>query len=126
MGAAEMVRQWHATVNGLLARSLHGHQVKALAWFSWAMAVAGHCHGGRVAAAVPGAAHVASRRRRFERLLANAGVPVGGAMDAVAGRVLAPWSGRPVILILDETCRPLPKPSGDAPPQGHKLCCMKL
>jgi hypothetical protein len=122
-----MVRPWCAAVKDLVGGVLHGHQVRALALFSWAVAVAGHCHSGRVAAAVPGPACPASRRRRFERLLANANVRVAAAADALAAAVLGAWAGRPIILILDETCRPLRRPPGGrGPAQGRKLCCMKV
>jgi len=127
VGVVDMVRPWCAAVKDLVGGVLHGHQVRALALFSWAVAVAGHCHSGRVAAAVPGAACPASRRRRLERLLANANVRVAAAADALAAAVLAPWAGRPVVLILDETCRPLRRPpDGPGPAQGRKLCCMKV
>ena len=129
MGAVDMVRPWYAAVKDLLGEALHGHQVRALALFSWAVAVAGHCHGGRVATCVPGAAQVASRRRRYERLVANGALGVAAAMDAVASSVLAAWSSRPsaaVVLILDETCRRLPGPPAGAGARGHKLCCMKV
>lgn len=125
MGVMGMVRPWCAAVKGMLGGVLHGHQVKALALFSWAMAAAGHSHAGRVAAFVPGAACVASRRRRFERLVANAALDVAAASDALASALLRGWAGRPLVLTLDETCRPLPRPPG-GPAQGHKLCCMKL
>ena len=104
MGATEMVRAWRRAVEGLLGpASLHGHLVKTLALLSFAVASAGHCHSGRVAAAVPGAATPASRRRRVERLLANGRLDPPVAMDALAASVLAWWSGRRVALILDET-----------------------
>jgi hypothetical protein len=111
-----MVREWRRAVEGLFAGALHGHRVTALALVSFAVAAAGHCHGGRVAAAAPGPATVASRRRRVERLLANGGLDPRAAMGALAASVLAPWSGRRVVLILDET-----------PGRGRGgLCCMRV
>jgi hypothetical protein len=54
-----------------LVPELHGHQAKALADLSWAMALAGHCQAGQVASLVPSEAVPASCRRRQERFLAN-------------------------------------------------------
>jgi hypothetical protein len=124
VGAVEMVRSWRRTVKGIFGGGgggvrLHGHLVNALALLSFAVAAAGHCHGGRVAAAAPSpAATVASRRRRLERLLANPRLDVRAAMAALARFVLSAWaaSGRPVLLVLDET------PGG---PDG-RLCCMRV
>ena len=113
MGAKEMVCQWRSTVKGLLP-GLGTRTVKALAAISVAMAPAGHCHSGRVAALMPGPARVASRRRRVERFLANDAVDPAAAMGELGRSVLSAWSGRPLILILDET------------PKGERLRCMKL
>jgi hypothetical protein len=108
-----MVRQWRSTVKGLLP-GLHAHTLKALAAISVAMALAAHCHSGRVAALMPGPAQVASRRRRVERFLANDAVDPAAVMNELGRSVLSPWSGRPLFLILDET------------PKGQHLRCMKL
>jgi Transposase DDE domain len=124
VGAMEMVRQWRATVKDLLC-SLHGHQINALAVLSWAMAVAGHCHSGRVAAMMPGMALPASRQRRLERFLANPAVDAAGVMDQLAKSLLGGFAGCNIILILDETTRALPAHEND-PAQGNSLCCMKL
>ena len=51
-----------------LLPSLHGHQSNALADFSYAIALAGHCQAGQVALHVPTLAQPARARRRFERL----------------------------------------------------------
>src|SRR3954471_2534882 len=115
-----MVRSWRCTVKRIFCDGvLHGHLVNALALLSFALAAAGHCHSGRVAAAAPSAgATVASRRRRFERLLANPRLDVRAATAALARFVLSAWaaSGRPVLLVLDET------PGGP----GGRLCCMRV
>ena len=108
MGAAtEMLRQWRACVKQDLLPGLHGHLCKALAAVSLAVALAGHCHSGRVAAFVPGRARAASGRRRVERLLANPRLRVRCGEVLASGRlaraVLSRWSGREVVLILDET-----------------------
>ena len=122
MGAAEMVRQWRCGLEELLP-GLHGHLVNALAVFSVAMALAGHCHGGRLAAVAPspGGARVASRQRRWERLLGNRRLRPARAMGMLARAVVPRLGGgrrrrRHVVLILDET------PGG----VGGRLRCMKL
>lgn len=102
MGAARMVRQWVASVNVLLC-SLHGHTLKALALFSLAMCRCGHCHSGRLAAWAASGALVASSRRRWERLLANPRWDGRAALAELSRAVLAPWAGRHLLLVLDET-----------------------
>ncbi len=121
MGATEMVRQWRHGLKQLLP-GLHGHLLNSLAVFSMAMALAGHCHSGRLAAVAPSPpARVVSRQRRWERLLANRRLRPGEAMGMLA-RALAPSLGgagrgrRRLVLILDET------PGGT----GGRLRCMKL
>ena len=113
MGADQMVRQWTAAVNGLLG-SLHGHTLKALARFSFAMALAGDCHSGRLAALVPGGAKPASARRRWERLVANGALDPVGAIGELGAAVLRAWSGRALLLVLDET------------PGGSGLRCLRV
>src|SRR5436305_918879 len=105
-----MLRQWTACVKSDLLPGLHGHQCKALAAVSLGVALAGHCHSGRVAPLVPGPARPASARRRVERLLANPRLRVRSgevvAGGSWAGAVLSRWAGRPLVLILDETPGP--------------------
>ena len=108
MGAATgMLREWTACVKADLLPGLHGHLCNALAAVSLGVALAGHCHSGRVAALLPGRARPASGRRRVERLLANPRLRVRAgevlASGALARAVLSRWSGREVVLILDET-----------------------
>src|SRR5215217_747347 len=118
-----MVRQWRHGLEELLP-SLHGHVLNGLAVFSVAMALAGHCHSGRLAAVAPSPrARAASRQRRWERLLSNRRLRPAEAMGLLS-RAVAPSLGsgtgtgpvRRVVLILDET------------PGGVKgrLRCMKL
>lgn len=120
MGATEMVRQWRRGLEEVLP-GLHGHLLGALAVFSLAMALAGHCHSGRLAAAAPcPRARAVSRQRRWERLLGNRRLRPGEAMGLLA-RSLGPSLGagrsrRRVVLTLDET------PGG----VGGRLRCMKL
>jgi hypothetical protein len=102
VGAARMVRQWTDSVNALFC-SLHGHTLKALAAFSFAMCRCGHCHSGQLAASVVSAARPASSRRRWERLLAGGGWDGRAALGELAGGILGHWVGRRVLLVLDET-----------------------
>lgn len=102
MSAAGIVQEWRACVAGLLP-GLHGHQGKALADFSWAAALAGHCQADKLAGLAPTPATPASARRRFERLLANSRLRPRRAQRQLADAVLGPWAGRTVLVILDET-----------------------
>ena len=120
MGATEMVRQWRRGLQEVLP-DLHGHVVNALAVFSLAMALAGHCHSGRLAAVAPSpGAKAVSRRRRWERLLSNRRLRPREATGLLARSLLpslgSGTAGRKVVLVLDET------------PGGVKgrLRCMKL
>ena len=123
MGATEMVRQWRLGLQEVLP-DLHGHLLSALAAFSLAMALAGHCHSGRLAAAAPcPRARAVSRQRRWERLLSNRRLRPEEAMGMLAASLLPSLAGagaaasrRRLVLILDET------------PGGTKgrLRCMKL
>lgn len=115
--ASEMLRQWTATVKDQLLPDLHAAQAKTLAAVSLGIARSGHCDSGRVAAAMPGPATVASHRRRVERLVANGQIRPDRAQAALAGSVLPALlacPGRPLVLILDET------------PQGDRLKCLKV
>ena len=114
MGAVDHVREWRACLRAELLADLHGHQVHALADLSFAMAAAGHCHSGRVAAAVPGRARAASSRRRLERTLANTRLRPGRVFAGLARSAADRLAGRPILLILDETHN------------GRRLACLKL
>jgi hypothetical protein len=116
VSAMEMVRQWQKTVKDNLVPNLHGHQAKALAAFSFAMAQAGSCTSGLIAAAVPGAASPASVRRRLERTLSNHRIDATGAMLGLSSSLMRHWGGcgRRILLILDET------------PKANDLRCMRL
>src|SRR4051794_21492160 len=114
MGATEMIRQWTAAVNDLFP-SPHGHTRKALACFSFAMCAAGHCHSGKLAAAAAGSdAKPASTRRRWERLIANDRLDGRRALGELARSLLRDWTGRTLLLVLDET------------PNGEDLRCLRL
>lgn len=112
MGAARMVQQWSAAVKGLFC-SLHGHTLNALACFSLAMCRARHCHSGKLAAAV-GTVNPASSQRRWERLLANVRLDGQQALSELAASLLEHWTGRHLLLVLDET------------PNKEDLRCMRL
>lgn len=115
VSAVQMVNQWQQTVKDNLLADLHGHQAKALALLSWTMAIAGSCCAAAIAALAPSEkAKPASVRRRMERLLANARLDAAAAMLTLTRSIFRDWSGRSVLLILDET-----------PKQNH-LRCMKL
>jgi Transposase DDE domain len=118
VGAAEMVRQWRRGLEEVLP-ALHGHVLNSLAVFSVAVALAGHCHSGRVAAVAPSpGARVGSRQRRWERLLSNRRLRPAGVTAMLCSSLARPLGGprRRVVLTLDET------------PGGTKgrLRCMKL
>ena len=121
MGATEMVRQWRRGLEEVLP-GLHGHLLNSLAVFSVAMALASHCHSGRLAAMAPvPRARAVSRQRRWERLLSNRRLRPHEAMGMLT-RAVVPRLGtgggrrRRAVLILDET------PGGT----GGRLRCMKL
>jgi hypothetical protein len=103
MRALTIVRDWRRWVATDLLPRLQGHQSNALAAFSYASALAGHCQAGQVAAHVPTPAQRASARRRCERLLANDRLRPALAQTDLARALLAPWAGRTVRLLLAET-----------------------
>src|SRR5262245_59876784 len=103
MSANPIVQPWRRCVASRLLPDLHGHQAKALADFSYAAAVAGHCQAGRLACHVPTDATVASSRRRCERLLDNHRLRPRLAQRSLAGALLEHWAGCTLLLLLDET-----------------------
>lgn len=103
MSAARIVTQWRATVREQLFPTLHGHQSKALADFSYAMARAGHCQAARLAALVPTPAQAASAQRRFERFLGNPRLQPQPTQQRLARCLLQHWQGQTILLLLDET-----------------------
>jgi hypothetical protein len=108
-----MLQQWTAGVNDLFY-SLHGHTVKSLICFSFAMCLAGHCHSGKLALMVQSQAKPASSRRRWERLIANSALDAEAAIEELAFSLLKNWTGRKLLLVLDET------------PNGEDLRCMRI
>jgi hypothetical protein len=103
MSATPIVEQWRRCVREQLFPHLHGHQAAALADFSYAAALAGHCQAGRLAAHVPTDATPASSQRRCERLLDNPRLRPRLAQRMLARALLAGWGGCTLLLLLDET-----------------------
>jgi len=103
MSATRIVDQWRLCVREQLFPYLHGHQATALADFSYAVALAGHCQAGRLAAHVPTDATLASSQRRFERLLDNPRLRPRLAQRMLARALLQHWGGCTILLMLDET-----------------------
>lgn len=114
MSAFSIVSGWERCVMDSLLAGLHGHQARALAHLSWAMAVAGHCQAGKVSVHVPTWAQAASSQRRFERFLSNRGLRAHQAMTQLSRALLRPWTGRRLLLIVDET------------PKANELRCLKI
>jgi hypothetical protein len=114
MSALSMIRDWRRQVQNDLLPELHGHQSKALADLSFAMAVVGHCSSGEIAVAVPGDARPASVRRRLERTPANDRLDPAAVWPQWGRAALAGLVVGPILLILDET------------PDHNDLRCMKL
>lgn len=103
MNATTIVRDWRRTVATQVLPEVHGHQAKALADLSFGVAVSGQCQSGRLALAVPGPARPASVQRRCERFLANDRLRPRLTLWRLARRLLAPWAGHSLHLLLDET-----------------------
>jgi Transposase DDE domain len=114
MSALPMIRHWRRQVHEDLLPGLHGHQAKALADLSFAMALAEHCHSGKLAAFALGSPNPAASQRRLERTLANDRLDPDSVWPELARSLFQGWVGRPVILILDET------------PNRNDLRCLKL
>ena len=103
MRAATIVQDWRQCLDQQLLPQLHGHQRKALADLSFAIALCGQCQSGPLALAVPTPAKPASTQRRHERLLANDRLKPRLVLWHLAKNLLAPWAGRRLCLLLDET-----------------------
>jgi Transposase DDE domain len=102
MSAATIVWDWQQCLRQLLP-DLHGHQAKTLAGLSFGLAVSGQCQSGLLALAVPGPAKPASAQRRCERFLANDRIRPRLWLWRLAQNLFAPWTGRRIRLLLDET-----------------------
>jgi len=106
VSAVNILRRWTDCVKDHLLPGLCGHQLPAVAAVSLAMALARNCRSGAVAAHLPGAAEVASRRRRAERLLANDRCDVTWCAGVLGRQISANFAGLPLVLMLDETRGP--------------------
>jgi Transposase DDE domain len=105
VSAVASLSAWTRSVNELLA-GLSKPVRTAAALLSLAVALARHCHGGRVAGAAPSTAAPASTRRRLERLLGNAGLHADAVTAALVRGFAAAWpADRRWVLIVDETDR---------------------
>src|SRR3954468_24597378 len=114
MSVLPLIGDWRRQGGDELLPETFGHHANALADLSFAMAVSGHCHSGKLAAVAPGATHPAATRRRRERPLANDRLDPDSVWPQLARAVLHGWAGGPIVLILDET------------PNRNDLRCLKL
>jgi hypothetical protein len=114
MSAATIVQDWRQCLRHELLPELHGHQLNALADLSFAVALSGQCQSGALALAVPGQAKPASVQRRCERFLANERLQPRLTLWRLAQNLFAPWAGRRLRLLLDET------------PKGNDLRVLKV
>lgn len=102
MGAARMVQHWTDSVKALFC-SIHGHTLNALAAFSFAMCVCGHCRSGQLAAALASQAKIASSRRRWERLMANQRWEGKATLLELAAHLVERLPVQHLLVVLDET-----------------------
>jgi hypothetical protein len=114
MSVLPMIGDWRRQVRDELLPETFGHHANALADLSFAMALSGHCHSGKLAAVAPGDTTPAATRRRLERTLANDRLDPDSVWPQLARSVLRGQLGGPIILILDET------------PNRNDLRCMKI
>ena len=102
MRATAILREWAATVPS----TLPGHSdglTTALALFSLACCLARSCWGTGASLHACSGVKPASRRRRWERLLADDGFDPHQSQDRLAAALLAAPASGPARLILDET-----------------------
>jgi Transposase DDE domain len=114
MSVLPMIGDWRQQVRDELLPETFGHHANALADLSFAMAVSGHCHSGKLAAVAPGDTTPAATKRRLERTLANDRLDPDSVWPQLARAVLGGQLGGSIILILDET------------PNRNDLRCMKI
>ena len=114
MSVLPMIGDWRRQVRDELLPETFGHHANALADLSFAMALSGHCHSGKLAAVAPGDTTPAATRRRLERTLANDRLDPDSVWPQLARAVLGGQLGGPILLILDET------------PNRNDLRCMKI
>jgi hypothetical protein len=102
MRATAILREWTATVQSTLPGH-SDHLAASLALFSLACCLAGSCWGTDASLHACCGVKPASRRRRWERLLADDGFDPHEAQDRLARALLAAPASGPARLILDET-----------------------
>src|SRR5688572_2102277 len=103
MGATDKVRQWIHYLQHELVPTLSGRLVQALGLFSLAMAEARSCQSGQLANKTRSRALPASRRRRWERLLANDHFDSVQVQQALAQALAQRWVAALAQLLVDET-----------------------
>src|SRR3954463_10170535 len=97
MSVLPMIGDWRRQVRGELLPETFGHHANALADLSLALAVARHCHAGRLAAVAPGDTTPAATRRRLERTLANDRLDPDSVWPQLARAVLPGPPGRALL-----------------------------
>src|SRR4051812_31700774 len=103
MSVLPMIGDWRRQVRDELLPETFGHHANALADLSFAMALSGHCHSGKLAAVAPGETTPAATRRRLERTLANDRLDPDSVWPQLARSVLRGQLGGPTIPLLSET-----------------------
>jgi len=114
MGATLRVSQWIHYLQHEVLTSLSQTLVHALGLFSLALAEARSCQSGRLAAKARSPVLPASRRRRWERLLANPRFDSATVQTALAQAIAQRWFAPVALLLLDETTC------------GGRLHCLKV
>ena len=106
MGANYSVCQWIHYLQHEVLTTLSQALASSLALFSLAMLEARSCQSGRLASKARSPALPASRRRRWERLLANPHFDSRMVQAALGQAIARPWLAPQALLLLDETsCR---------------------
>jgi hypothetical protein len=103
MGATTSVCQWIFYLQQQILSGVRKSLSEALGLFSLAMAEARSCQSGRLANAARSPALPASRRRRWERLLANPLVDSAQVQQALGRAVAQRWVAPLALLLMDET-----------------------
>src|SRR3954464_1316837 len=106
MSVLPMIGDWRRQVRDELLPETFGHHANALADLSFALAVSGHCHSGKLAAVAPGDTPPAATKRRLERTLANDRLDPDSVWPQLARSVLSGHAGGPIIPHLGGTPHP--------------------
>src|SRR5579859_1093953 len=105
MGATLRVSQWIHYLQHEVLTSLSQTLVHALGLFSLALAEARSCQSGRLAAKARSPVLPASRRRRWERLLANPRFDSATVQTALAQAIAQRWFAPVALQIGRASCR---------------------